>query len=118
MYEDEAAFRACGVLSENEGRILRKPAPISDEFGFAYGAWILEQLSEYFPGSAQVLVTDLDRQAGWKTIPGWDIGNHQKVLELLEHKGILEVDRHMEPWLLRVSMTAVAAWKRIYDDLL
>jgi hypothetical protein len=118
MYEDDAAFRVCGALSEIEGRILRKPAPISEEFGFAYGAWILEQLSEFFPDSGQVLVTDLDRKAGWRTIPGWDIRNCHKVLELLEHKGVLEVDRHMEPWLVRGSMTAVAVWKRIFDDLL
>lgn len=118
MYEDDAAFRACGALSEVEGRIVRKPAPISDEFGFAYGAWVLEQITDHFPSSGQVLVTDLDRQAGWRTIPGWDIGNHHRVLELLERKGVLEVDRHMEPWLLRPSTTATTVWKRIYDDLL
>lgn len=117
-YEDDAAFRACGALAEVEGRILRKPAPISDEFGFAYGAWVLEQVSEHFPASGQILVTDLDRKAGWRTIPGWDVGSRQRALELLERKGVLEVDRHMEPWLLRPATAANALWKRIYDDLL
>jgi hypothetical protein len=43
--------------------------------------------------------------------------NHQRALELVERKGIVEVDRHMEPWLLRPAMPAALAWKRIYDDL-
>lgn len=117
MYEDDAAFRVCGALSENSSHIVRKPAPVSEEFGFGYGAWILEQIADHFHAAGQVSVTDLDRKAGWRTIPGWDIVNHQRALELVERKGIVEVDRHMEPWLLRPVMPAALAWKRIYDDL-
>jgi hypothetical protein len=118
MYEDDAAFHACGALSEVSGRIVRKSAPVNDELGFAYGAWVLEQISDHFPGAGQVSVTDLDRKAGWRTIPGWDIGNHQRVLELVERKGVIEVDRHMEPWFLRPCAPVLSVWKRIYDDLL
>ncbi|MCU1315281.1 MAG: hypothetical protein JWN63_603 [Candidatus Acidoferrum typicum] len=118
MYEDDAAFHTCGALSEASGRVVRKSAPVNDELGFAYGAWVLEQICDHFPGAGQVSVTDLDRKAGWRTIPGWDIGNHQRVLELVERKGVIEVDRHMEPWLLRPCATALSVWKRIYDDLL
>ena len=42
MYEDEAAFRICGALSEKSGIIIRKPAPIGEEYGYPYGAWILQ----------------------------------------------------------------------------
>jgi hypothetical protein len=38
-------------------------------------------------------------------------------LELVERKGLIQVDRHMEPWLIRPSSTADFAWKRIYEDL-
>lgn len=117
MYEDDAAFHVCGALTEDSGHIVRKQAPVSDEFGFGYGAWLLEQISNHFPAIGQVSVTDLDRKAGWRTIPGWDIVSHQRALELVERKGIVEVDRHMEPWLLRPSMPTASAWKRIYDDL-
>jgi hypothetical protein len=72
----------------------------------------------HFPKTGQVPATDLDASAGWRTIPGWDIGSHQRVLELVQRKGLIEVDRHMEPWLLRPAIAADAAWKRIYDDLL
>ncbi|MBU4270783.1 MAG: DUF4007 family protein [Planctomycetes bacterium] len=118
MYEDDAAFHVCGVLSETSGQVLRKPAPVSDEFGFGYGAWLLQMMADHFPETVQVPATDLDAKAGWRTIPGWDIGNHQRVLQLVERKGLIEVDRHMEPWLLRPAVAVESTWKRIYDDLL
>jgi hypothetical protein len=118
MYEDDAAFSVCGALSESSGTIIRRPAPVVDEYGYAYGAWLLQLLADHFPSNRQVSATELDSQAGWRTIPGWDIGSHQRVLELVERNGLLEVDRHMEPWLLRPKCSAEAAWKRIYDDLL
>jgi hypothetical protein len=118
MYEDDAAFRVCGALTETSGRIQRRPAPLSEEFGFAYGALLLQQMSDHFPGARQISVTELDAVAGWRTIPGWDIASHQRVLELVERKGVIEVDRHMEPWLLRPAADADSTWKRLYDDLL
>lgn len=117
-YEDDAAFRVCGALTETSGRVVRKPAPVSDDFGFAYGAWLLQLMTDHFPKANQVTTTDLDARGGWRTIPGWDIGSHQRVLELIERKGLVDVDRHMEPWLLRPVATADATWKRIFDDLL
>jgi len=118
MYEDDAAFRICGTLSESAGVVIRRPAPVNDEFGYAYGAWLLQLLADHFPKSGQVSSTELDAQAGWRTIPGWDIGSHQRVLELVERNGLLEVDRHMEPWLLQPKCSPETAWKRIFDDLL
>ena len=118
MYQDEAAFSICGALSESGTEILRKPAPITDEYGYAYGAWMLQIIVDHFPKQAQISITELDSQAGWRTIPGWDVGSHQRVLSLIERKGLIEVDRHMEPWLVRPKIPAESAWKRIYDDLL
>jgi hypothetical protein len=118
MYEDDAAFRVCGALSETAGHVVRKPAPVNDEFGFAYGAWLLQLMADHFPRALQVSATELDAKAGWRTIPGWDIRSHQRILELVGRKGMIEVDRHMEPWLLRASAAVEPTWKRIYDDLL
>ena len=118
MYQDEAAFSVCGVLSESEAGIIRKPAPINDEYGHAYGAWMLQLVSDHFPKQGQISTSELDMRAGWRTIPGWDVGSHQRVLALVERKGLIEVDRHMEPWLLRPKISVESAWKRIYDDLL
>lgn len=118
MYQDEAAFSACGALSESSEGIARKPAPINDEYGYAYGAWMLQLVADHFPKQGQISITELDARAGWRTIPGWDVGNHQRVLSLVEWKGLIEIDRHMEPWLLRPKISEESAWKRIYDDLL
>jgi len=117
-YEDEAALNICGVLSEQSGLITRTPAPLHDEFGYAYGAWLLQLMADHFPENGQVSATELDAKAGWRTIPGWDVGTHQQILEMVERKGLIEVDRHMEPWLICPKVKTEAAWKQIYDDLM
>ncbi len=118
MYQEEAAFSACAALTSSATTITRRPAPLNDEYGYAFGAWMLQLMTDHFPKQGQVSTTELDAQAGWRTIPGWDVGSHQRALALVERKGQIEVDRHMEPWLLRPKMSAESAWKRIYDDLL
>ena len=118
MYEDEAAFAQCGVIKERNGVIRRSAAPIDREFGFGFGAWILQLMGDHFPKSKQVSLAELDEAAGWRTIPGWDIPNLNRVLQILEQKGIVEVDRHMEPWLLRAKTSASEAWSKIYDGLI
>lgn len=117
-YEDDAAFRTCGALSEKKGIITRKAAPVSDEFGFGYGAWILQLVNDHFPKVGQISVVELDVVAGWRTIPGWDIDDLQRVLQLIERKGVFTVDRHMEPWLLHPRINLEAAWKLIFSDLI
>jgi hypothetical protein len=118
MYEDEAAFSACGVLSGVGDMVVQIPAPTTEEFGFAYGAWILQLVAEHFPGVNQVTLTDLDQKGGWRSIPGWDITDSQRVMELLAQKGIVAVDRHMEPWILRPRAEIDDIWGRLYDDLI
>ncbi|SPD75417.1 conserved hypothetical protein [uncultured Desulfobacterium sp.] len=117
-YEDDAAFKMCGVLSEIGGTVVRRPAPIADELGLGYGAWMLQLMRDHFPKRRQVPITDLDATAGWRTIPGWDISSLQRALELVERKGLIEVDRHMEPWLLIPKADADETWRHIYDDML
>lgn len=118
MYEDEAAFKVCGALTETQGIVQRKMAPVSEEMALGYAAWILQIMANHFPKLRQVPITDLDAAAGWRTIPGWDITNLQRVLDLMSRKGLIEVDRHMEPWLLAPVVATDEIWKRLYDDLL
>ena len=117
-YEDDAAFKMCGVLSDTKGAIVRRPAPIADELGLGYCAWMLQLMGDHFPKRRQISITDLDAIAGWRTIPGWDVSSLQRALELVERKGLIEVDRHMEPWLLVPKVGPDDAWKHIYDDIL
>ncbi len=72
-YEDEAAFKICGALTETAGTIQRKMAPVTEEMALGYGAWILQLMGTHFPKLRQIPITDLDATGGWRTIPGWDI---------------------------------------------
>ncbi len=119
MYEDPAALSACGVLREENSVIYRASPPVKDDFLWGYGAWIVDAIEQFFPKTEQITVTELDRVAGWKTIPAWDVGESQEVLRLFEQKGILEIDRHMNPWILRrTGWDSNNLWTKIYDDLL
>lgn len=118
MYDDDASFKLCCAISEINGQLIRRPAPVVEEMGFAYGAWILQLIREWFPKRNQVSVTDLDSTAGWRTIPGWDVAALQRVLDLTARKGLIEVDRHMEPWLIIPKAVPDDAWRRIFDDLI
>ena len=116
-YEDEASFKICGALSESAGVVQRKMAPAKEEMILGYGAWILQLMETHFSNTQQIPVTSLDSVAGWRTIPGWDISNLQRVLEMMGRKRLVDVDRHMEPWLIAPATDLKGAWKRIYDDL-
>ena len=117
MYEDAAAFAVCGVLAESDGVISRKEAPLTDEMGLGYGAWMLQLLKDHFPKRRQVTVSGLDAAAGWRTIPGWNSASLQRALDLVAQKGLIEVDRHMDPWLVAPLADPGQAWMRIYDDM-
>jgi hypothetical protein len=117
MYEDEASFRLCGALSTKKDMVVRRPAPIVEEFGLAYGAWILQLIVDYFPKVNQVTLTELDNKAGWKSIPGWNIEDAHRALDLIDRKGLIAVDRQMTPWIVHPRSTPIDTWKQIYRDL-
>ena len=117
MYEDDAAFKRCGVLSESEGLITRKPAPITDEFVRGYGAWLLQMIFDHYPTQQQISLAALDEHAGVKTIPGWSGSLFHTILELLERKSYVSVDRHMTPWLIQPIKSVDDAWRNIFADI-
>ncbi|RYD70388.1 MAG: DUF4007 family protein [Verrucomicrobiaceae bacterium] len=117
MYKDDASFKICGAL-EDGATIRRKPAPVTEEYSIAYGAWLLHLMELHFPGQNQVLVTELDAKGGSRSISGWDVSMHQRVLTLVERKGLLEIDRQMQPWLIKAKKPAASVWKNIYDELI
>ena len=118
MYEDEACFSICGALSESGSGIIRRSAPTSEEYGFAYGAWLLQMMADHFTGQNQISVTELESKGGWRSISGWEVGVHQRMLALVERNGLVEIDRQMEPWLLRAKYAASSVWRKIYGELI
>lgn len=117
-YEDDASLKECGVLAEAEGVITRRAAPTDEEFTRGYGAWLLQLIEDYFPKSGQISVVELNNRAGCRLLPGWDVGFFQKQLSLVEVKGYISIDRHMDPWLIQPKMSAEMAWKLIFDDII
>lgn len=116
-YQEDAALSLCGAAYEENGEIIRKPAPLEAEFSFAYGAWILQLMADHFPNADQVSISDLDAGSGWQSICGWDASATQRVLLMVESKGLIVVDRHMNPWLFQGRSTPQEAWGRLYEDL-
>jgi len=118
MYEDEASFGACAALSEEKNTIRRRAAPIGEEYAYGYGAWLLQLAQDHFPKQDQISILDLNTEAGCRDVPGWNIDSFQQVLSLMESKGILRVDRQMQPWLIQAKIRPEQALKSLYDDLI
>ena len=119
MYEDHASFGLCGALHEDDSKkVTRQLAPIENEFGYGYGAWMLQLMSIHFPNTSQVTVRELNARAGCRTIAGWDVAGFRRVLQLVERRGLIGIDRHMDPWILRGWQTPADSWAKIYDDLI
>ncbi len=116
-YEEDAALSICGAVHGENGELVRRPAPVEAEFSFAYSAWLLELMTEHFPNTAQVSVSELEESAGWKKICGWDASTAQRALTIVENKGLITIDRHMNPWLIQAKSVPSEAWGRLYEDL-
>lgn len=118
MYDDEAAFRRCGAISESGGIITRKVAPLQEDHAHGYGAWLLQLMNDSMPGLNQITIQDLEKHTGWSAIMGWDTIQQQRALELIENTGVCSIDRHMQPWLIQAKSSPENAWRHIYDLLL
>ncbi len=79
---------------------------------------MLQLIYDYFPDLHQISSTDLDKTAGWKTIPGWSVSSAIDILEILEQKAMISVDRQMDPWLIQPLMTPEEAWRNVYADMI
>ena len=118
MYADEASFSACGAIVREKDELIRMVAPIRDEFAVGYAAWLSESMEFAGRGGGQASVDELESQAGFRRISGWSQPEAQQVLEMLERKRLVEVDRHMHPWLVRFLYPSTTFWNRLYEDFL
>lgn len=117
-YEDDAALKICAAISEKNGILTRREAPLKEDMIRGYGAWLLHSMTEHFPGQSQVSVAELVATTGFKTIPTWSDSSFASLLVSLERKDLIEVDRHMAPWLVRPKQSVEEAWKNIYYDMI
>lgn len=118
MYADEASFADCGAIARENGDLVRAVAPVRPEFAVGYAAWLAESMELAGRGNGQVSVDELEAQAGFRRISGWSQSEMQEVLELLERKRLVDVDRHMHPWLVRFLHPSDSLWNRLYEEFL
>lgn len=118
MYAEKTAFAGAGVLSGQDGAVVRAAPPVTRDYGPAYAAWLLSLCERSFPDVREIPITDLERVTGWQSIAGWSDREAQEVLASTQTLQALSVDRHMQPWILRPTGKASDWWPRIYDGLI
>ena len=119
IYSEQNSLGICGVLlQEDSTSIVRKKPPLNDDMYAGYGAWLLQLIETFFPGKTQVTMTELQEATKWRNITGWSANEEGILLQELEKKSYLMVDRHMDPWLLTVIMPLSKAWQTVYADLI
>lgn len=118
MYDDEASFAACGAIVRETKNLVWAVAPIRPEFAVGYAAWLAECMEFAGRGEGQVSIDELETQAGFARISRWSHSEVHQVLELLERKRLVEVDRHMHPWLVRFLHPSTTLWNRLYEEFL
>lgn len=116
-YTEDAALGRAGVLMLKGEEIFRKRAPLSDNYASAYSAYILELMKSFFPGQGQVAVSDLQRETLWFDIGLWGTAEVERLLIIIERKGYLSIDKHMQPWIIEKKADADEVWPRIWDDI-
>jgi hypothetical protein len=113
-YEDPVSLKTAGVLRQEEGTIVRKPAPLSPEYGCGYGAFLLSLWDAHFPDDRQVTLTDLEKETFWGRVHGWNEAGREAALDAVRTAGAVTIDKQMRPWVLTRSAHADDLWPRIY----
>ncbi len=116
-YEQDAALGRAGVLATAVDVVERRSAPLLDSYAGMYSAAALELMETFFPGQTQVTLSDLNAATGWFEACLWGPEQIERLCVLLDRKGLVTVDRQMQPWMLDKRATAESAWLRVYDDI-
>lgn len=116
-YADEAAMAKSGILTVEEEKIVRNKAPLLDYYAIAYSAHILTLMEDYFPQQGQVTLRDFNQKTNWFDICLWSEADIEKILEVIEGKQFVTVDRQMKPWILEKRTASEKVWPHIYDEL-
>lgn len=119
MYEESASFATCGAVSLHDDRITRRKAPINSTYALGYAGWMADltersgRLTEN-----QLTVDDLEAVCGFRTVTGWTLSESQEVLGQLEEKGLITIDRHMQPWIVSFKYSSAQIWTRLYEEFI
>lgn len=118
MYQEDASFAKCGAISEDGKQIVRRTMPIRTESAWGYAAWILLVMDGIVRQGEQVTIPQVEKACGLRTLTGWSLADTERVLLLVENKGAISVDRHMQPWILRARIPSTEGWRFFYSDMI
>lgn len=118
MYADPVSFQQCGAIREEKKELFRKKAPLNPSFVFGYAAWLAEGIEQNQATGYQVAIHELEQFCGFRSITCWNSNESQQVLEMMERKGLIVVDRHMTPWIVTMKYRSIDLWKRLYEDFI
>lgn len=118
MYQEDASFAICGALTENGKQISRHTMAIHSEFVWGYAAWLLSTIERIAPHGEQVTLPQIEKACGWRILTGWTSADSDRALSLIERKGAISIDRHMQPWILRAKESAANAWRLLFSDMI
>jgi len=116
-YQEDEALGRSGVLTVDEDTVTRHKAPIMDEYAIPYSAYMLQLLETYFPGQNQITLTDFAHSTLWFDICLWNEMDVEDVLRVIETKGLISVDRQMQPWIIEKRADADRVWPLIYSEI-
>lgn len=119
MYGEAASFAICGAVRLEGSCVVRKKAPIDPTYAFGYAAWLCDLLEQSGMSTEdQLTVDDIEDVCGFRSITGWSLAESQEVLSIIEDKGLISIDRHMQPWIVCFNMGSAQLWTRLYEEFI
>jgi hypothetical protein len=117
-YTDMAGFLDTRLFDVSaSGGVSRRPAPISKDFIRGYAAWVISLLEIHFPDQREVAASDLQSVICWNDIGGWSSSQSDQILTLIQERHLIDINRHLRPWVITRLCPSAEIWPTIYQDL-
>lgn len=117
MYNEESSFAKCGALTKQGDVYVRKEMPVRKDFVQYYEAFLLNAI-EKKPSGGHATLDEIEEICGLSVLTGWSSKERDLVLEMIERKGSIEIDRHMKPWIIKPRTTAKNAWSLLFSGVI
>lgn len=116
-YADPAALATVGAIACEDGRINLRRAPIQPALIDTVAALLLLNWDEAAPNDSQVALSALEAMSGLLAATGWGLEDQSRLLNEMESRGLLHVDRQTgNPILTRLATTDYVL-RMMYDRL-
>lgn len=119
MYEEPASFMTCAAVRLDNALVIRRKAPIQDAYAIGYAAWLSDLMERSGRLTEnQLTVDDLEDTCGFRSVTGWTLSESQQMLRLMEDKGLISIDRHMQPLIVCFKLSSAQLWARLYEEFI